>query len=353
MLGQGKITVYHMTIVSDMAWFSSGTQLATLMVLSQWLLKTNQGRRKYMYLPAITVFRIMCMIVICILLMVIIWMQGYRYWYDGFTMPAHCIPRNPSSWGGTNEVWAIISLILLAYGYIASIGTLVSFARMTQNPLPPMIRKWDSHIRQRLQSSGFESCTYLRMRKLVLGLWYMVQSEVFSLVFNLLWIILGIVWTTTDRQLGEDAMTEKETDVESEIGFGQLVAIILLMLPFMAWFEGYHSTFEAYQQLPAVLKLITGVGLSLEASLEGLQRSDTENDIGMNLPIYPHSEDNASQPSATNVSHTSLPEGSPRAAANISRPSMESSALPSLTPVDDTIRVRLRNVKTWAPGHSE
>lgn len=74
-----------------------------------------------------------------------------------------------------------------------------------------------------------------------LWLWWSAASEIFEVLFQIAWFGLGIRWVVEDRRRGHRIMSHDEKDVEDMLGFGQLVPILLLTLPVMAFLEACYG----------------------------------------------------------------------------------------------------------------
>ena len=57
------------------------------------------------------------------------------------------------------------------------------------------------------------------------------------------WVGLGIKWVVDDRERGHGIMLHDEAVTEDTISFGQLVPILLLALPVMAFLEACYCDF--------------------------------------------------------------------------------------------------------------
>lgn len=76
----------------------------------------------------------------------------------------------------------------------------------------------------------------------MLGIWYLLASEIFEVGERIAWVGLGIKWVVDDRERGH-GMLHDEAVTEDTIGFGQLVPILLLALPVMAFLEACYCDF--------------------------------------------------------------------------------------------------------------
>lgn len=78
-------------------------------------------------------------------------------------------------------------------------------------------------------------------------------SDVTELVTMLAWFVANTYWTWQDKLAGYRLMNQKEWTRENEMGFGQIVPLVLLMLPLMVFMETYHgeSTVKIYYWIEA------------------------------------------------------------------------------------------------------
>jgi hypothetical protein len=248
MFVQRRISVYHWTTVADMAWLGSGTQLASLTVTTEWLRTTNQRRRRYLWLPLLSTWRVICMAATCILLMVVVWLEGFKDWYGSYKKLAHCISWSPAGWGDEDEFWTISSLLIVPAAYSMALGSLILSARGVRLSFRPQIEVWEARVTGRLGRNSAWLRVYAPGRWITLGLWYLLRSEPFILLYELAWFSAGLYYIINDRTYGHNLMLPEDIDDENAISFGQLVPLLLLMLPFMAFIETYHS------KLPCIVR---------------------------------------------------------------------------------------------------
>jgi hypothetical protein len=76
-----SISIYHSSIVSDLAWFASGTHLSSLQILKGYLIRY----------PATRILRVFLLLAMGGLLFSLVVYQGNRYWYDWPPQPAQCL----------------------------------------------------------------------------------------------------------------------------------------------------------------------------------------------------------------------------------------------------------------------
>ena len=76
-----SISVYHFTMISDLAWFASFVHIITIVVLLQYL----QDR------PVLRNWWAVLMSCMAVLLTVPTILQGHRHWYDSWPYDAQCV----------------------------------------------------------------------------------------------------------------------------------------------------------------------------------------------------------------------------------------------------------------------
>lgn len=117
-----SITVYHFSIVFDLAWFSSNTHLASFGVLQVYLAER----------PSLRTWRVFLMLIILTGIIIATVLQGHWRWSTSANSPAHCLfsdlPGNIKS-SSTKRRMAI-SFTLLLYGYSITIARLYNVIKL-------------------------------------------------------------------------------------------------------------------------------------------------------------------------------------------------------------------------------
>jgi hypothetical protein len=222
------ITTYHFSLVTDLAWFSCNTHLITLFVLRDYFIHFSVLRN----------VRMMAMALLAGLLIASAVMSSHQLWYIGtermvdgklvdytsFNCPALCLVDNlGSNIGGSPLRWGIANVVLLVWAYLmAMIPVLVIPSR---------------HL---LDSSESQKNSYTKVKKGVSAIYDFLKSKPFNVAFNLAWFALGLVSMFYDRSRGQALLAANET--EDSWGFGQIVALLLVLLPFLAAAEIYYGT---------------------------------------------------------------------------------------------------------------
>jgi hypothetical protein len=235
----GPMTVYHFTIVTDLAWFSSNAHLLALLVLRSRGISAKErprGRRSWaVRLPV--ALRVGLMLVLAGLLLYATWVTGFECWYYELSCPAKCTTKYPKC--GEPRTWMIVNFVLILYSYpLHMIGLSVTARRL-----------WLRHRDRFLGQPGAGHLCAIRdlvslAQAVVFWAWNVLASELFATIELIAWFIMGCYWVFQDRQLGHDEMTGEEASAEDKLGFGQLVPIVLLLLPLLGLAESYAEHTE-------------------------------------------------------------------------------------------------------------
>ena len=267
---------YHWVIVVDLAFFSSITHLTTLTCLRSYLQKR----------PAIRSWRLMCMGVTAVLLATALGSTGY---YDVVPeWPAQCLlahnstgPEGPS--GGYDILYTAIVLWFLSFSYLSRV---VQLFPSTQTTLRNFFRlrpsngfqKWLPALKNRatMSSSNSSSNFWLLAHWLLFSL-YCLSKALLDLYGSLLWevcpkqtlspdisslttlkitwLALASAWGTiavlNDRSQyiegfdteGLDTAERKILSEDNTWGFGQIIPLVLLVLPLVSFFEIAYGKF--------------------------------------------------------------------------------------------------------------
>ena len=227
----GSITVYHFTAVTDMAWCSANSHYLTLSVINHQTFRENARRQydvRHRKLPVLlSTWRIVCMLVLFVLLMISSWISGNRHWDQLWSCPVVCLSRNPRSMGGSAGHWAIANLVMVGYGIVATLLQL--YRLLWTRPL---------HVRARLlhlsrnatakQAAWVGSSLELLMPagRLLTTAKCFLYSEIGDVGSIAGWIIATVTSARQHRKQGQKQMHGPEDRaVEWEWGFGQWVRL--------------------------------------------------------------------------------------------------------------------------------
>lgn len=261
-----SMTIYHLTIVSDCAWFSVNTHALTLFVITSQNpghsstprlpalggadVPPHKRRSFYLSLPMVTRFLLQTTLIT--MMLYINWIRGAEDWFDVFTCPAACSVDLPK--GGRNLKWTITNFVLVLV-FFASIwvlrfrhyfiddkgracGGLIYYGRThhpgQQSPTPR--RGWRNCLRQAMSALK---------EYLLLPLWYLVASETEAVLEQMAWYGVGVWSTIGDRAYGHELMGSDESALEKGWGFGQLVPLLLLLLPVLQLLASLDANLNA------------------------------------------------------------------------------------------------------------
>ncbi|KAH6631316.1 hypothetical protein F5144DRAFT_570665 [Chaetomium tenue] len=252
-LQRGSITVYHFSMVTNLAWFSSNVHLLALLAIrTEHIGSLKKGRR---WLPSTSqtglsmsrrarsafsrggdiIARIVAMLTLAALLLYCSYVSGAKGWGDNYNCPAACATGKEK--GGSPLAWMVVNFMLV----------LLTYPQRCLALWPAVGEWWIDKARHRIVDyqglPGTDRDRRLNsQRKVFAWVWYVVSSETMEVaVDGFLWFALGVYWTFDDRNSmhrgwKDYSDIEKENDVE---GFGQLVPLLLLGLPFLQILETY------------------------------------------------------------------------------------------------------------------
>jgi hypothetical protein len=264
-----SISVYHSSIVSDLAWFASGTHLSTLQVLRHYMIKH----------PAIRLVRVILLLAMGGLLISLVVYQGNQDWYLSPATPAQCLFADTlGNIGGTPAAWMGFNMFFIVLGYGASILSLYpeftksfpashiylrimrrigrSSRQLTKAliTLPNNLRKFHKITWYQLAiltpfiilgELGMLVCAIVLIVTWAVMYFFslMIDSYAVGALFDLAWFGDGIYNVITDRRTGRSLMSTQDQSVENQWGFGQLVPCLLLLLPLMTMFEIWYGKY--------------------------------------------------------------------------------------------------------------
>ena len=252
-----SISVYHVTIASDLVWFSSNIHLTTITVLEKYLIDH----------PTLRNWRVCLMICMAGFLFAATVWQGHWAWYDSESFKAQCLlqdiidgPTYNGPDGLTQKVsgepayWMAVTIGLMAFSYPVTILTLfrppteflnaylykrpIGFIDsrlkyLTNKAMPELVK--DKTIvehtifptRKFIQRFLYASLhlTIVALRGLYIGLAHALDSYIVLFCLDIIWFCWGLVCLLADREIPEGLSMNGD---ESLMGFGQIVPILLL-----------------------------------------------------------------------------------------------------------------------------
>ena len=214
-LSMGKISIYHFTLVVDMAWFASNTHLITLTVLSEYL-KMNAAARKW---------RLVAIISMGFLLLIATILSSNESWVGGLNCPAVCLTQQFSLILPAFSPATIYSLITFLVGYMVHVTPLFRLSREGWTGFKSSIRK----IYERSQPRNRICQTIHRVSGEAISLTCEVlSSTVMAMLFHTAWFVFRTFQIFSDRKAGQKLINGDGS--ENAWSFGQVLAVLLLVL---------------------------------------------------------------------------------------------------------------------------
>ncbi|RTE84637.1 hypothetical protein BHE90_000762 [Fusarium euwallaceae] len=253
-----EIAIYHFSMVTNLAWFSSTVHLLTLLAIRTKAIGSmkRQCRRKWPGQKASSrhrrartiigwgadlIVRIISMLILAALLLYCSYVSGAREWYTYDNCSARCSLGKEK--GGEQLRWTVVNFVLI----------LLTYPRRCLALWPtPQIWWIDKARHHFIDNKGFgeahrSSETSMPLwRKFFVWLYYIEESETKAVLLSTcVWFGLGVYWTIDDRAQFHKSWKEY-VDIENENnakGFGQLVPILLLGMPFLQGLQTYSGKF--------------------------------------------------------------------------------------------------------------
>lgn len=263
-----SITAYHVTIVSECAWLSANTHALTMLVINSRVSGSNatpapaSPRRREQRVVLAMVTRAFLKASLVAMLLYVNWITGAADWYDNFACPSACLVDHPK--GGENLQWMIANLVLLLFWFPTSIMFMFrTFAtawvfRIRHHVVDDKGRSYKGLIynsqksapnnnTQTVTRGGVQRAVTLFSRYAYVSLWYLLASEAKDVAEQMAWFGMGVWSLLTDRRYGHQVMGNEETGIENSWGFGQLVPLLLLLVPLLQLLESIQWNIEEYQ----------------------------------------------------------------------------------------------------------
>jgi hypothetical protein len=256
-LHRGNISVYHFNMVTNLAWFSSNVHLLALLAIRTELVGSFKHGRRWLPPPSQAglsmsgraksafswggdiLVRVIAMLTLAALLLYCSYVSGARGWYDNYNCPAAC--ANGKAKGGQPLAWTVVNFALVLLTYPER--CLFLWPKAGEWWIDKA-RHWIVDYQGRPKPDRDQRISL--WRKGFAWVWYVGSSETLEVaVSGFLWFALGVYWTFYDRNTTHAEWEDysdigKENDVE---GFGQLVPLLLLGLPFLQVLETYCGEF--------------------------------------------------------------------------------------------------------------
>ena len=225
------ITVYHFTIVTDLAWFSSSTHLSAMRILNRYL-------REY---TAARFWRVIVMLVMYSLLMTSSVLESNDSWYASLPSPARCLFKATS--GNvtlpSNAFWLAFNIGITTWAYATTIIPLFPSVCL------PIRNGWNVFLKQAkslMKSTNSRTKRHVKHRsKVVRVIRALTNGDLLDIYFEVFWFAFSLWSIITDRAYGEPYMSSSDVGAQSSWGFGQLVPVFLISLPILTALEIFYG----------------------------------------------------------------------------------------------------------------
>ncbi|KAF2998503.1 hypothetical protein E8E13_003822 [Curvularia kusanoi] len=257
LLGEERITAYHFSVVRDLAFFSSESHLLSLLAIgsdfsSQRLQVRHTSGSKRLPVPTVLILRLFFMIVFLGLLIAATWITAHRLNDDWYGCPMRCVLQQSRGLGGVPLNWAIASTVFLITQYFSIMLQIGERIIGRANSLRARVRSIDRCLTQRAEAHAYVAIVYRLLRSGIGGLRFYYFSEFVMIIEVMAWFIANCVFAAQNRAASHDVFGYssegvRERHKEDDLGFGQIVPLLLLVIPFLTFISTYHSQFVASQ----------------------------------------------------------------------------------------------------------
>ncbi|KAF2010043.1 hypothetical protein BU24DRAFT_414484 [Aaosphaeria arxii CBS 175.79] len=250
LLAENHISIYHFSVVRELAFFSSNAHLLSLISLWAYLSSDRKryrttGRYRRIPLAFSTKWRLVCFFAFFVLFLTVTWMGADRDWDNEFGCPVKCASHNVKDFGGQPLGWAIAITYLLFTGYTfyaLQLGEALVDRNKTVRRW--IIAKWssvDDKVTRRIARSSILLKLFHGLKTIAYAWRMYVYSDAMELLTMLGWYTANLYWLIEDKKEGSRWMSDEQWTIENEYGFGQIVPLVLLVLPIMTFLEAYYG----------------------------------------------------------------------------------------------------------------
>jgi hypothetical protein len=177
--------------------------------------------------------------------------------FDGFGCPVECIMKDLyKNIGGEPRNWTVANILLLCWGYGIALTPLFKPTREGWRSVKQYIRAW---YKEHAPESDIPRRLYHLVGTGVSILYDFVRSIFLHTLFSFAWFLFLISGLLGDREDGQNLLGPDQ--FEDKWAFGQLVPLLLIILPLLAAMEAYCGKSSVKSELIVVeakgIKLLT------------------------------------------------------------------------------------------------
>lgn len=237
MFAKGTISVYHFSTIRELAFFSSNSHLLSLLALrsifsSDRKLYKKTAAKSQLPLSLAVKWRIFCIFAFFVLLLAGQWVTASRKWENMYECPAVCVPVSLKELGGQPLGWAIATTYFLLTSYSFSAMQLseniLDREKVCRMRVRVFLANTDRDVSRWIGNHPKTLGMKRGLRNIVLIWRFWIFSDVTELVTMLGWFSVNTFWTWQNRLSGYRLMSSEEWTRENEMGFGQIVPLVLL-----------------------------------------------------------------------------------------------------------------------------
>jgi len=273
--GEKPLSTHHFIIVNNLIWFSSNAHLLALLLMRNYdesakpgsLERKDKARTKKSAF-VVRAVRVLLMCVLAVMLLCSSVLLGDENLNGRLPCPAVCLSTSDDEKGGEPKQWMIVNIFYVVYNYPVAFFVLSRTLR----------RLWMERVSRRIHQGTFldgprtrpvrgllpvskgtsvggklPATAALReiarragpivfiVKWILYSVWTLLSSELLNFVEVGVWYSLEIGWNRDDRNSGQQLMELPQRYIEDAWGFGQLMPLFLLILPFMRFFESYAA----------------------------------------------------------------------------------------------------------------
>jgi len=262
------LSVYHLTVVTDLAWFSSNCHLLALIVIRSYGDSAKRGsvarrerdrRRRAVRADSesrggsggrpvrtsadgldrpgakITkLLRVLLMLVLAALLLWLSWLSGDERFDDMYQCPAVCLVNSVDEKAGEPRKWLIVNFFYVLYNYPVAVAVLsttvrdlwmdVASSRIHAGKPLQWKKVWDKLKETGARIPGGKTsetarsgvwwrryskiakATGMAARRALWLIWVFLASETWDVIEVGAWFVLGVIWIFEHRQGGHEIM---------------------------------------------------------------------------------------------------------------------------------------------------
>ena len=235
-----SISVYHFSLVVDLAWFSN-THMTSLSVLKVYL----QERK------ALRNWRVCIMVMMLAMMLVAIILASNIHWAANKPCPAQCLFSEPDkNFAATNPYFFALILhyttsIWRVFDTSAVDKYLLSQPKEALRRNAQRAKRQNSNLSKRSvvwieTVSGLRQWVIVCLIRVYLGLAALLGSMTISLYYDMLWFSLGVAGIL----LGRDIPSSDMNGDENRLNFGQIVPMLMLASIVLTFKEVYTGMDE-------------------------------------------------------------------------------------------------------------